>query len=132
MAAASASATAAATAAEWKGPGPNPALIGKSTHLPRFTAIAGGTVVTIPIKGSAAGMKHFAIQDPHGISMTLPRAQPTHRFGNFKVRKQKQFRLLWVKKRRGALHLRLFFKPERSLSYRLVVKPGALQITVKE
>lgn len=125
---------AAATPAvpRWTGKGPNPALIGKSTHLPAFRDIPGGTEVSFPFKGGNGQVKDTPMSEPYGVSLYLAGAKPSHRYGSFRVRGQKLFRLLRVHERSQGLSIRLFFKDKRDLPYTVRLEPGKLILTVKE
>ena len=103
-----------------------------ATHQPTYTPVASGLQILFPIKGSISDANHYTVDSPNGLAINMPKARATDEYGTYRLQEQKLVRLLWVKKRKGGLQIRLFFRGESMRPYEVDFKPGLVKVTVKE
>jgi len=82
--------------------------------------------LSIPIRGSLRGSRSYLLAQPAGIAINLPNAQPLVKFGDFEIQKE-GFRAVWVRRRAGGLHIRVFF----SESFQPTLSLGERKLTVE-
>ena len=83
--------------------------VAPASRHPVVTVDGGRAVVTIPVKGSLEGAKHYRLASPEGVAINLPQGEAGVPVGNYALQKG-GYRLVWVRKRpEGGAHLRVFF-----------------------
>jgi hypothetical protein len=73
---------------------------------------------------------HYRLADPDGLVVNLPNARPRARFGDYSL-SDPPFRLIWLRRRNGGLHIRVLFKGKLP-TYRLKLRRGAVQVLLDE
>jgi len=95
---------------------------------PRIVYTGSRPTLVIPVSGSIANAQTYVLDDPHAVVVNLPQARPKGRFEDHQLKKA-GFKRLWVRKRKGGLHLRAFFtgaKPQ----HKLKIEEGAVRLTL--
>jgi hypothetical protein len=97
---------------------------------PDLTLEENRSTVTVPISGSLSGATHYALADPAGIAINLPRATPGIPFGDYPTR-EGGFRMVWVRKRAaGGLHLRFLFSQKLTPKLRLEARAVHVDLAI--
>jgi Tfp pilus assembly protein PilZ len=88
-----------------------------------------GRELVVPISGSVKDAVHYRLADPDGLVVNLPNARPRVSFGDYPL-SDAPFRLIWLRRRDGGLHLRVLFKGKLP-QYRLKLRGGAVRVVLE-
>jgi Tfp pilus assembly protein PilZ len=82
----------------------------------------------VPCVGSLKGMQRYALADPPGLTVNLPRARPRVPAGPYALGAG-VFRRLVVQRRGAGSQVRVYFAPD--VAPDVIVEPGGLRITAR-
>ena len=85
--------------------------------------------LSIPLRGSIRESRSYPLASPAGLAINLPHAEPLTDYGDFEIQKA-GFRSVWVRRRAGGLHIRVFFGP--SLRPTLSLEAEQLSVQLSE
>ena len=96
---------------------------------PHVVQIEGEQTLVVPINGSSKDVVHYRLANPDGLVVNLPNARPRARFGSYPLKEQ-PFRVIWLRRRSGGLHLRVLFSGKLP-TYRLKILDNAVRVVLE-